>query len=470
MKQERNYINSSPNSDKMFPWRFLLPLYIGSTLNPINSSLIATALVPIATDLRVSVGSTAALVAAVYLTSAIGQPAAGKLAEVFGPRRVFAVGIIFILLAGFIGGFGHSFAAVVLARVFIGLGSSSAYPSAMLLIKRRAARAGLTQPPGGVLGGLAITGMAVAALGLPLGGLIVSTAGWRSTFLINIPVALVAFALALLWIPRDEPVEAKGGFRELMSRIDAGGILLFGASIAGLLYFLLSLPRFRWVLLGIAALATIGFIFRELRAAQPFIDLRILSSNLALTRTYLRFALSGLVTYGVMYGLSQWSEAGRHLTPSETGLALLPMAVIAPFISFPVSRRNLVRGPLVLTGVALVLGSLGLLMIDSHSSIFLIALVALVFGIAMGLFSVSSQTALYSQAPESMMGTAAGLLRTFGYLGSIGSSALTGIVFTAEVNDAGLHTIAVILISVSVLVLLMTVADRKLASSKPDPA
>ena len=134
------------------------------------------------------------------------------------------------------------------------------------------------------------------------------------------------------------------------------------------------------------------------------------------------------------------------------------------------SKRNLVRGPLVLTGVALLLGSLGLLMIDSHSSIFLIALVTLVFGMAMGLFSVSSQTALYSQAPESMMGTAAGLLRTFGYLGSIGSSALTGIVFSTEVNDAGLHTIAMILISVSVLVLLMTVADRKLASSKPDQA
>jgi MFS family permease len=457
-------MNSSLGPDKKpFPWQFLLPLYIGSTLNPINSSLIATALVPIATDLRVSVGSTAALVAAVYLTSAIGQPVAGKLAEVFGPRRVFAIGIIFILLAGFIGGLVHSFAALVVARVFIGLGSSSAYPSAMLLIKRRATQTGLAKPPGGVLGGLAITGMAVAAIGLPLGGLLVGTMGWRSTFLINIPVALIAFALTILWIPRDEKAKVKGGFRELMSRIDVGGILLFGASITSLLYFLLSLPQFRCVVLGIAVVALIGFIFWELRAAHPFIDLRILSSNLALTRTYLRFALAGLVCYGVMYGVSQWFQAGRHLTPEQSGLALLPMAVIAPIISFPVSRRNLVRGPLVVSGVALVLGAIGILMIDSHSSILFMALVTFVFGVSMGLFNVGNQTALYSQAPENVMGTAAGLLRTFGYLGSIGSSALTGIVFNANVNDAGLHTIAIILILVSVLVLLMTVADRKLA-------
>jgi len=461
-------MNARTGSDNAFPWKFTLPLYIGSTLNPVNSSLIATALVPIAADLHVSVGVTAALVAAVYLASAIGQPVAGKLAEVFGPRRIFATGIIFILLAGLLGGFVHSFAALVVARVFIGIGSSSAYPSAMLLIKRRATQAGMTKPPGGVLGGLSITGMAVAAIGLPLGGLIVGTLGWRSTFLINIPVALIAFVLTFLWIPSDEPVTVKGGFRELLSMIDLGGILLFGVCITSLLYFLLSIPHFYWAVLGVAVVSLVCFISRELQAAHPFIDLRVLFSNLALTRTYLRFALAGFVCYGVMYGVSQWFQAGRHLTPELSGLVLLPMALVAPVISLPVSRRNLVRGPLVLSGVALVVGSLGLLAINSHSAVLFMAAVTGIFGISMGLFTVGNQTALYSQAPENAMGTAAGLLRTFGYLGSIGSSALTGIVFGTRVDDAGLHTIAILLISLSALVLLMTVADRKLIGDHPD--
>lgn len=76
-----------------FSWRFTTPLFIGSALNPINSSLIATALVPIAHGVGVSIGQTAALVTALYLASAIAQPTAGKAAEVFGPRRVFVAGI-----------------------------------------------------------------------------------------------------------------------------------------------------------------------------------------------------------------------------------------------------------------------------------------------------------------------------------------------------------------------------------------
>jgi len=85
---------------KPFSWRFTTPLFIGSALNPVNSSLIATALVPIAAGVHVSIGQTAALVTALYLASAIAQPTAGKVAEVFGPRRVFLAGILLVLIGG----------------------------------------------------------------------------------------------------------------------------------------------------------------------------------------------------------------------------------------------------------------------------------------------------------------------------------------------------------------------------------
>src|SRR5258708_10086055 len=89
--------------DGAFSWRFVSPLYVASTLNPINSSVIATALVPIAHALNVPVGQTAILVSALYLASAIAQPAAGKVAEQFGPRRVLVAGILLVLLGGMLG-------------------------------------------------------------------------------------------------------------------------------------------------------------------------------------------------------------------------------------------------------------------------------------------------------------------------------------------------------------------------------
>ena len=77
---------------KPFGWRFTAPLLLGSTLNPINSSMLATALVGIGVDFQRGPGATASLVSVLYLCSAVMQPTMGKLSTVFGPRRVFLAG------------------------------------------------------------------------------------------------------------------------------------------------------------------------------------------------------------------------------------------------------------------------------------------------------------------------------------------------------------------------------------------
>ena len=77
--------------------------------------------------------------------------------------------------------------------------------------------------------------------------------------------------------------------------------------------------------------------------------------------------------------------------------------------------------------------------------------------------------ALYREAPAGKAGTASGLLRTFGYVGSIASATITGVVFRSGVDDAGLRHISLILIGIGVVVLLMTVLDRHLASADREP-
>jgi len=148
----------------------------------------------------VPIGQTAALVTALYLATAIAQPTAGKAAEVLGPRRVFLAGIIMVAVGGLAGGFAQDLITLLISRVLIGLGTSCAYPTAMLLIRRRAQDAGLDKPPGGVLGGLQIAGIATASLGLPVGGVLVGALGWRSVFFVNVPLALIALVAALAWV------------------------------------------------------------------------------------------------------------------------------------------------------------------------------------------------------------------------------------------------------------------------------
>lgn len=444
-----------------FNWRFITPLYIGSALNPVNSSLIATALVPIAAGVHVSIGQTAALVSALYLASAIAQPTAGKAADVFGPRRVFLTGILLVLAGGTVGGAVPGLLALLISRVLIGLGTSCAYPTAMVLIRRRARTAGLEKPPGGVLGGLMIAGVATASLGLPIGGVLVQYLGWRSVFLINIPAALIALVATLMWVPRDESTERRTR-RRIISDLDVAGIIGFALAMTSLLLFLSTFPTPNWVLLATTVVLWVLEIAWELRAKAPFLDVRLLGRNAALTRTLIRFGLVMLCGYVVLYGITQWLEASQGMSEVGAGLVLIPMTVVSGLVIVPFSRRNLVRGPIIGAAVACIAAAVSALFLPTPAWLAITLAVTVLLGFAQGAAS-SNQLALYHQAPAEQLGTASGLMRSFGYLGSIASSAITGVVYRTSVTDTGVTTIAWIMVGSSLVLLGISLMDRTLS-------
>jgi MFS family permease len=445
--------------------RFVTPMFMGSALNPINSSVIATALVSIAAAMGVSVGQTSILISSLYLTSAIAQPTAGRLAEEFGPRRVFLAGIIIVLVGGIVGGVGQNLPTLVVARVLLGLGTSAGYPSAMLLIRRRATAVGLDMPPGNVLGGLAIAGAATVAIGPTIGGLLVGWFNWRAGFFINIPVAGATLVMALLWIAKDpDPIRGRSA-REVITRIDLAGVIGFGGAMTALLVFLLSLPNPDWISLGASVIVAVALVWWELRARNPFFDVRLLASNLPLTRTYIRYGLTLLGIYVILYGLTQWIEVARGLSAYEAGLVLIPMGVLSAVAARLVSRRQAIHKPLIASALFMLAGAVATLFLTSHSPIIAIIAITALFGLMSGSSNVTNQTALYKQAPAETVGTASGLLRTFGYIGSIAASTITGIAFHTRVDDSGLHHVSLIMIGIGIVVLLMTVLDRQLISS-----
>jgi MFS family permease len=351
------------------------------------------------------------------------------------------------------------------ARVLIGLGTSAGYPAAMLLIRRRAASIGLESPPHSVLGGLAIAAAATLAIGPTIGGLLVGWFDWRAAFLVNIPFVCLAFAMTLMWIPKD-PDQVRGhSAREVFTRIDVLGVIGFGGSMTALLVFLLALPRPNWIALGVAVAVAAALVAWELRAGNPFLDVRLLVSNLPLTRTYLRFGLGLLGVYVILYGFTEWTEAARGMSAYEAGLLLIPQGVLSAITARVASHRKDVRKPLIVAAVFMLAGAVAALFLTSHSPIIAIIAVTSLFGLMAGVHNVSNQAALYREAPAEKVGTASGLLRTFGYVGAIASAAITGIVFRAGVDDAGLRHVSLILIGIGAVLLLMTVFDRQLGKS-----
>ena len=262
---------------------------------------------------------------------------------------MFLAGIVLVAVGGLVGGFAQDLLTLLISRVLIGLGTSCAYPTAMLLIRRRCPGRGPGQATRRCAGrALQIAGIATASLGLPLGGVLVGTLGWRAVFFINVPVALVALAATLAWVSPDGPLDRTHRARDIAASLDATGITGFAAAMIVLLLFLFELPAAHWYLLAISAgLCGLPLVLWELRARLPFRDIRLSASNRALTSTYLRFGLVLLCVYAVLYGVTQWNETVRGLSETEAGLLLLPMTLISGLVISPVSRRNLVRGPVI---------------------------------------------------------------------------------------------------------------------------
>ncbi|GAA2752257.1 MFS transporter [Amnibacterium kyonggiense] len=452
-----------------FDRRLLAPMILGSILNPINSSIIAVALVPIAVAFGAPASETAWLVSALYVATAIGQPLVGRLVDVFGPRRLFLAGTLLTGVAGLIGALAPSIAVLVVARIVLGFGTCSGYPASMVLIRREAERTGQASPAG-VLTALAVATQTVAVVGPTLGGLLVDLGGWRATFAVNVPLAVAGVLLGLLVLPKDEAVPEAG--RRFL-HLDWAGVALFAGVLVALLLFLMD-PHVETVwLLGAAVVAAAAFAWRELRARDPFIDVRVFAGDRALLATYARSLLAATVSYGYLYGFTQWLEDGRGLTASAAGLVLLSTFVVGLLVSITTGRRPQVWPKLLVGGVVQVVVSAALLLVTGASPIWFLVAVAAVLGVPQGMLNLANQNALYFQADPDRVGASAGLLRTFMYLGAIVSSSASAGFFGQRADTGGLHELAVFMLVACVLLVVLVLADRRLrliGRPEPEPA
>jgi MFS-type transporter involved in bile tolerance (Atg22 family) len=244
--------------------------------------------------------------------------------------------------------------------------------------------------------------------------------------------------------------------------------------LISLLLFLMEPAVDHSYLLLITAAAGGGFALRELRVATPFIDLRVLFGNLPLVATYARALLAYIVAYAFLYGYTQWLEEGRGLTASQAGLALLPLFATGIVVSTTAGRRREVRGKLLIGAAGQVVACAVLVLLHSGSPIWLLVVVAILFGIPQGLNNLGLQNSVYYQATAERMGSSSGLLRTFGYLGAIVASAANGAFLSHRADTAGLHHLAWFMLATAVLFLAVTVTDRTLSRlgrpNPPDPS
>ena len=452
--------------------RLVGAVIVGTLLNPLNSSMIAVALVPLQSDFRVSVASASWLISGFYLAAAVAQPLMGRLADQFGARRVFGTGLLLVGMASALAPLSPTFGWLVAFRVLQACGTSAAYPAGLALI-RAGSGAPHCRAPAAALGAMGIAASVSAALGPPLGGFLVGLAGWPAIFLVNVPVTAVGLVLARRWLPADTAPglvtmgapPSRSTIRTVLRVVDVPGIVLFSGTLAGLLAFLLSLSsRPLWLLLPVAPIAAALLVRRERRVATPFLDVRMLAANRQLVGIYAQFAAVNIVFYTVFFALPIWLERVRGFDAGQAGLIVLPIAGLG-VLATPVAARLISRsGPrpaLVIGAGTLTAGSLVLLFLHSTTPVMAILAVSAVLGLPNGFNNLGLQAALYEATPADHMGAAGGLFQTARYVGAILSTSVLGLVFSTTVTSGGLHIIAVILAVVSGLLLVASMATRR---------
>jgi MFS family permease len=446
--------------------RLLIPLALGAMQNPINSSLMVTALVPVAVEFGVGPLETSWLISGLYLASAVGQTVMGKLVDMVGPRRMLLVGLVLATLAAVMGVAAPSLGWLIASRVLLGFVTSAGFPAAMATLREIN---GEGRPiPTGALSVLAIAAQASGTLGPVFSGVLVGAFGWRSTLGVNIPIGLATLVMAWFWLPRDSARPAAGR-RALAAQLDLPGVLLFALGFTSLM--LLTNPALpRPLVLAAAAVSSGAFVVRELRIAQPFLDLRLIAASPGLGRTMLRQVAMMLVQYTLFYGCAQWLEDARGAAPATVGLLLMPMAVVAVIAAATGARRCAPRLGLIIGLGGAAVGSLLLSFPVVARSPALVAAAIGVCGLLSGFASIANQGALYAQSPRAQTGVAAGVFRTMQYVGATLSAAALGAIFGAHADDAHFRPVLYGLVALSLALAVLIAFDRTIPNRLAAPA
>ncbi len=464
------------------PTKLLASLAFGTVLNPLNSSMIAVALVPLQHEFGVGVATSSWLVSGFYLAAAVGQPLMGRLVDLLGARRLFVAGLALMCVVCAAAPFAPGFWWLVGIRVLMAVGTSTAFPAALVLIRaavESGAQVGQTpggdaagqkasgsrsgngsSPPSGALAALTVAASTSAALGPVLGGFLVAFAGWQAVFAVNVPFTAAGIVLAVRLLPKSPPRTAgAAGTEPFLRTVDLPGLLLFSATLTGLLVFLLSLADHpQWWLVPVVVVLAVLLVRQELAAPAPFLDVRGLAANRALSSVLGQQGGVNLVFYCVFFGLPLWLGSVRGFGSDTVGLLILPLALMGVLMTPVAARVVSLRGSratLVFGSAVLLAGTLVVQLLHESSPVIVILVAALLFGIPGGFNNLGLQTALYEASPPERMGSSGGLFQTFRYLGAILSTSVLGIVFERDLSTRGLHHVGWLMTAVAAVLVLL---------------
>jgi len=412
-------------------WWTLAAVAFGLFMIMLDNTVVNVALPSIQRELDMQLSELEWVVSGYALTFAALMLIGGKLADAYGRRLVFVVGIAIFTLASLACGLASSGEALIAARVAQGVGAAMMNPATLSIIA-------VTFPPrqrGTAIGIWAGTSALALALGPLIGGLLTEHASWNWIFFVNVPIGVLGIAASFLLIDesRDESHE----------RLDLPGLATSGLGLFALTYGLIEGNNFGWGSVRIvgafvvAAVSLTVFVLLERRQRAPMLDLTLFRN-----RTYvganLAMLLVALAMFGVFFFVSLYMQNVLGYSAVEAGAAFLPMTlliiVIAPLAGRASDRwgsRWLITGGMVLLAVQLAYFSQ--LSADSTFWVLLPALVLGGFGMSMTM--TPSSAAAMRAVPVEKAGIGSAVLNACRQVGGSTGIALMGAIMASRLTS-----------------------------------
>ena len=405
----------------------LIAATLGAFITPFMGSSINVALPSIGKELEMDAVLLGWVATSYLIAAAMFLVPFGRIADIYGRKRIFTYGILLFTSSSLLCALSTSATMLISFRVLQGIGGAMIFGTGVAMLT--------SVFPLGERGRALGINVAAVYLGLSLGpfvgGFLTQHLGWRSIFIVNVPLGLIVIAL-ILWKLKGDWATAKG------ERFDLSGTLIYSLMLVAIMYGFSLLPAMAggWLILA-GVLALVAFVWWEMRVQSPVLNIGLFRNNAVFAFSNLAALINYSATFAVAFLLSLYLQYIKGFSPQYAGVILVSQPVVQAIFS-PIAGRLSDRiEPRILASAGMALTVVGLSMLTFLSAetslAFIIgSLVLLGFGLA--LFSSPNTNAVMSSVENRSYGVASATLATMRQVGMMLSMGVALLLFAVYIG------------------------------------
>ncbi len=406
----------------------LTMVLVNAFTTPLMLSAVNVALPSIANDLSMNAVLLSWVPMAYLMASAMFVLVFGRLADMVGRKRVFLLGTSCVIVTSLIAALAVNPYMLIGARFLQGTSAAMLYATQVALVSSV-----FPPPKRGQAIGLVVSmiyfGLTIGPL---VGGFVVDSFGWRTSFLVHIPLGLLAIFMGLRFVKGDWHAEERGSFDLFGTLIYAIAILLLCVSVT----YIPTTPGF--ILLAIALAGIVFFLLFERAHKHPIMDVSLFFTNRVFTFSCLASLIIYTATFANVVQISLYLQYLKALSATTAGFIMmcqpLTMALFSPMagrLSDRFEPRQLASAGMLISATGLVL----LANLTQSSSLAYLIAALITTGLGFGLFSSPNVNAIMSSVDKQNLGRANGVVATMRIVGQMSSMMLVTLVFAMIIGS-----------------------------------